>query len=194
MNDAMEHDTYRLWLDLDVEGELGPLESSELRRHLATCASCCEERRALEHLGQALAASRVPARDDLKDRVMASLPAAGWEARHPRSWAVAMVLLALLASASAFLVARGDPTGTVGSAAGILAALFDLFATSTVTGSGLLTASWRGVGMAVQDLVSGSPGGLAVLGIGVLSLNLLFFSLLRGTVRRLGAVRARDRR
>ncbi len=193
MNDRMEHDTYRLWLDLDLEGELAPRESAQLQRHLVTCASCREEQATLGRLQETLAASHVPVREGFREDVMASLPAAGWEGRHPRTWTAAMAVLALLVSAAAFLVAQGDPSGALGPVAGTVAAVLDLFASSMVTGAGLLSASWRGVGLAVQEAVSGSPGGMIVLGVGVVALNVLFFSLLRGTARRLRTARTRDR-
>jgi hypothetical protein len=62
---------------------------------------------------------------------------------------------------------------------GAFEALFDLALTATQTGAGLLTASWQGVGLAVHELFGGSPLRLAVFGLGVLCLNLLFFRLLR---------------
>jgi hypothetical protein len=90
-------------LDLEAEGALPPREAAALARHLAGCADCRAEREALARLHRALAASRLPVRDGFAERVMAALPAAGWEARHPRAWRLPLALLVLLAGSAAAL-------------------------------------------------------------------------------------------
>ena len=47
------------------------------------------------------------------------------------------------------------------------------------TGAGLLGASWRGLALALESLLDASPLTLGLFAAGVLSLNVLFFRLLR---------------
>lgn len=168
------------WLDLDVEDALGPAERKSLVAALAADPQLAAERQRLVELRALLASGKVPVEPTFSLRVMAELPAAGWEARHPRYWAVAMAVAALLATASAVLLgigsARLGPSLPFGAAA---AAVLDLFVAGASAGAGLLGASWRGVGLMVGNLLQTSPAHLLVAAFGVGCLNLLVLQLLR---------------
>lgn len=178
--DSVEHDTYREWLDLSRTGELSAAEEARLSRHLGECASCREELEATRQLDELLVSDRIQPRSDLVDMVMARLPEAGWQARHPRSWGPALVALTVIAGAAAALLGSGaaeiEPREPF---LGALAALFELFKGALLAGSGLLRASWHGVGLAVGNLLTRSwlDGSLTV--IGVLSLDLLLLAFYR---------------
>ena len=176
----MNHDLLREWVQMDFDGELDAERRATLEAHLAVCPECAAERASLDRLGQVLQRERLPVRPDFRTAVLAALPAAGWEARRPRSWAWPAALVASFTAAAAVLLGTGmrsaDGRGPV---VGALAALLDLAVTSAQAGAGLLGASWRGVGLAIGDLFGGSFVRLAIFGLGVLCLNLLFFRLLR---------------
>jgi anti-sigma factor RsiW len=176
----MNHDQLREWVQMEFDGELENGRKADLEAHLAVCPECSAERASLARLGQTLAQARVEVRPDFRSAVLAALPPAGWEARSPRSWAwPAALVVAFAAAAAALLGSSGSGSLVQGPVVGAIAALFDLVATTAQTGAGLLTASWRGVGFAVQDLFGGSVLRMGIFGFGVLCLNLLFFRLLR---------------
>ncbi len=178
--DSFEHDTYREWLDQSRTGELPAADEARLSRHLSECASCRAELEATKRLDTLLVSEQLEPRADLVEMVMARLPEAGWQARHPRSWGPALVALTMIAGAAAALVGSGaaeiEPRTPF---LGALAALFELFKGALLAGAGLLRASWHGVGLAVGNLLSRSllDGSLTV--IGVLSLDLLLLALYR---------------
>jgi hypothetical protein len=91
-----------------------------------------------------------------------------------------MALFALLAAGAAALTglgsARLEPGLPFTSA---LVAVADLAATALLAGSGLLAASWTGVGAAVGELVGGSTGNLVAFVVLVAGIDLLLLSLLR---------------
>ena len=176
----MNHDQLREWVQMEFDGELENGRQADLEAHLAVCPECSSERASLARLGRTLAQARVEVRPDFRSAVLAALPSAGWEARSPRSWAWPAALFVAFAAAAAALLGTGGAGSLVqGPVVGAVAALFDLVGTTVQTGAGLLTASWRGVGFAVQDLFGGSFLRMGIFGFGVLCLNLLFFRLLR---------------
>ncbi len=177
-----EHDTYRLWLGAELDGELGPAERRALDGHLAGCEACRGERRALAALGRLLAAGRVAVEADFRERVMADLPPAAWEARTRRSWLAAAVLVAILAGGAALLLGTAAEPGL--GVLGPLPVLLDLLASSALAGAGLLAASWRGLGMALQEALQASPWSFVVLGVLVVAVDLLLVLLLRRAAAR----------
>lgn len=180
----MEHDTYRQWLDLEVEGELPEDLSGRLAEHLAACRDCRADRRRLVALRDALVATRISVRDGFHTRVMASLPAPAWRPRRAaedrRAWRPAAALLLVLAALSALLfAAAGSDLAPAAPLAGATAALVELVGAALVTGAGLLAASWSGVGMAVGEMFSTSPLTLAAVAALLLLLSLLVAGFLR---------------
>jgi hypothetical protein len=79
------------------------------------------------------------------------------------------------ALAAGLLVAGADPSS---SGFSVLLAIGGLFRAAVLAGAGLLAASWKGVGLVFERVIS-SPASLGAFGFLVLCLNLLLISLLR---------------
>ena len=173
-----DHTNYREWLYLEPDGELNAGERSSLQQHLASCSSCREERQELANLTEMLEQTRIPVGDQFTQEVMAGLPAAGWETRSPRTWLAALVVVLLLSLGAALLI--GGAGEELMSAAPIAAAtaVWELLSSSALAGAGLLAASWKGLGIAFQDLLGQSVWNLVALGALVVCLDLLLFRLL----------------
>lgn len=179
----MDCATSQEWIDLDLEGELPAAERRELAAHLAGCAECGKVRAEGAALLASLAGDRLAVRPGFRDAVMQALPAAGWEARHPRAWALPLALFALVGGAAAALfgisAARLGASGALPGAAG---ALIDLLVSSLLAGSGLAAASWRGLGAALGDLLASAPSRFVALAVLTLALHWLLLRLLRRPV------------
>jgi hypothetical protein len=170
-----DHSTYRVDADGRLEGEE---ERARLEEHLASCAECREERRELRAFAGLLRRSAIEVRPDFRQAVMASLPTAGWEVRSAsaRTWRFPAAVLVLLGALGAGLLLAGpEPSG---SGFSILLAVGSLCRAAVLAGAGLLAASWKGIGLVVERVIS-SPASLGAFGFLVLCLNLLLFSLLR---------------
>jgi hypothetical protein len=180
----MDRETAQEMLNHELDGRLSAAEARALGERLAADPALARERAELQRLEHLLGASRIGVVGGFRRRVMESLPAAGWEARHPRSWRFAVALLVLLGGASAALVGAGSARlAPGGSLVGALVAVADLFKAAALAGGGLVAASWKGLGLALGELVAGSPAAVAVFALLVLSLNLLLVALLRGSAR-----------
>jgi anti-sigma factor RsiW len=173
-----DHDTFREWLHHEAEGDLSPERRDRLERHLADCPECQAERRDLAHLGAVLTRGRLPVRADFRQSVLAALPAAGWEARHPRTWSFpgSVALLFGIIAAALFGLRSGPPSGS--PVLGAVSALAGFFRATLVAGLGLVHASWKGWGMVFGELFT-SWSTLAAFGVLVICLNLLLLSLVR---------------
>jgi len=79
------------------------------------------------------------------------------------------------ALAAALLAAGSAPAS---SGLGTLAAVGGMLQAAALAGAGLLGASWKGIGIVVEDVIS-SPVSLGAFGFLVLSLNILLISLVR---------------
>ncbi len=191
MSTTERHQDYRELLQMQADGELSRLESQQLDRHLAACADCRRERQELARLDQLLVAASVPVRDGFRDEVVAALPSAAWQSRHPASWAAGVALVVALGG-GAFALTSGAGV-SVSPLAEIFVAVLDLFRSSLLAGAGLLDASWRGLGLALGRLFDGSLVNLAAFGVFVLGVDALFLRLLLKTRRRVrDAAAARD--
>jgi anti-sigma factor RsiW len=184
-----DHSAYREWLNLEADGRLPRAEQRRLEEHLASCAECRRERQDLLALEDLLRRSAIPVRSDFRGAVMSSLPATGWEARAPRAWGFPAAVLVLLGSLAAALLVAGSASAPAGLSA--LLAMGGMFRAAALAGAGLLAASWKGIGLVVEDVIS-SPLSLGAFGFLVLCLNLLFISLIRR--RRPSAAAARRNR
>ena len=171
-----DHSTYREWLNLDADGLLAGAERGLLEEHLTACGDCRRERQELAALAALIESSAVPVRSGFRDTVMASLPAAGWEARSPRTWRFPAAVFVLLGGLAAALMVAGSAAEPSGLTA--LLAVGGMLQAATLAGAGLLAASWKGVGLLVENVIS-SPMSLGAFGFLVLCLNLLLFSLTR---------------
>jgi len=170
-----DHSTYREWLNLDADGLLMGEERTLLNEHLASCAECRHEREELAALEGLLRSSALVVRPDFKETVMASLQPAGWEARSPRTWRFPAAVFVLLGGLAALLVAG---SGTEPAGVSALLAVGSMFEAALLAGAGLLAASWKGIGMVLDKVIS-SPVSLGAFGFLVLCLNLLLISMIR---------------
>lgn len=176
--------TRQEWLSLELDGALGPDEQALLDEMVADDEALAAERRGLARMSSLLEESREPVSPGFAQNVMSALPSAGWEARHPRSWTVAVGVLLALGTLSAALVGTGSARVTAaGSFVAALAAVGDMMRTTALAGAGMMAASWKGLGLALGEMVATSTSALFVLGFLVLCLNLLFVSLWRSTSR-----------
>jgi anti-sigma factor RsiW len=172
-----DHNIYRDWLHLDADGQLPPPQRTELEQHLAACAGCRAEREDLLALEALLQKNRVPVRTDFKDTVLTSLPTTGWENRHPKTWGFPAAIFLLLAGIAAALFGSAQ-LSTAGSGASALLAMVDMLGSTVQAGAGLLAATWKGLGLAFEEVIT-SPMSLGALAVLVISLNVALFSLLR---------------
>lgn len=172
-----DHNTYREWLHLDADGRLAASQRAELEQHLAACAGCRDEREDLLALEALLQKNRIPVRTDFKDNVLSSLPTTGWENRHPKTWGFPAAVFLLLAGIAAALFGSSH-LSTAGPGASALLAVADMLGSTMQAGAGLLAATWKGLGMAFEEVIA-SPVSLGALAVLVVSLNLLLVSLLR---------------
>jgi Putative zinc-finger len=174
-----DHETFREWLQLEAEGDLAPELRERLEGHLAQCPECQAEQRDLAHLHRVLVRGRLPVRTDFRESVLAALPAAGWESRHPRTWRfpVAVAVLFGVLAATCFGLVGGSGAGR-SPVWGAVSALGGFFRATLVAGAGLVHASWKGWGMVFGEIFNSwaTLGAFAVL---VLCLNLLLVSLVR---------------
>ncbi len=171
-----DHDTYREWLALDAGGMLDGGERALLDEHLASCADCRREREENLALDALLQRSALPVRADFRESVMAALPTAGWEARSPRAWRFTAAVIVLLGALAAALMAAGSAPASSGL--GTVAAVGGMLQAAVMAGAGLLGASWKGIGMVVDKVIS-SPVSLGAFGFLVLCLDLFLVSLVR---------------
>ena len=187
------HSDPKLLVDLAVDGGLAAADTDALRSRLAGDDALRREERELGRLHEVLAAGRVAARPGFTAAVMAALPeSAPWADRRLLGWrSVLGTLAAVLALAlGAFGVAGARGLDGAGFAAA--RAVLDFAASATLSGAGLLAASWRGVGMAVAAALD-LPA-TVVFGIGVVAVNALLIALLRRPRRRRAALAAATRR
>ena len=194
-NPPQDHRIYQEWLYLEPDGELGRRESAELERHLTSCGSCRTLRRDVAAMDYWLATETVEPDPELARQVMANLPPAGWEARHPRAWRPAAAVFAVVALAAALVTALGGgPAPAAAPVLGAARAVADLLLTTAVAGAGLLTASWQGLGLALGEVFGGSRVTLGVFAVLVAGVDFLFVRhLLRQPSRTLAAAKRRDR-
>lgn len=173
-----DHTTFREWLYLEPDGELNTGERSSLQQHLSGCSSCRQERQEVANLTEMVEQSRIRVGDAFGREVMAGLPAAGWETRSPRTWIAALVVVLLLSVGSVLLI--GGATDELLAAAPVAAAsaVWELLSSSALAGAGLLAASWKGLGIAFQDVLGQSVWNLLALGALVVCLDMLLFRLL----------------
>jgi hypothetical protein len=176
--ERIEHERYREWLTLENEpgAELRTDERRLLTEHLAECSACRGERRMLARMDGVLAEARVGVRDGFRHDVMLSLPAAGWESRSPRSWHLPVAVMLLFGAAAALLLGvHSAETASGLPLAGAVGAMVEAVTTGLLAGTGMLWASWRGVGFALDTLLG--PSATIALVVLVLSLDILILTL-----------------
>lgn len=165
----------KMLLDLEIEGVLEPGERQALDSLLAPELEA--ERRELQALHRLLVAHRVAARPGFSRQVMRALPVAPWEARGLRALRVPAAALAALAALAAFLMGVGAGAAEGSSMLAAAGAVAEFTLATVLSGAGLLSASWRGVGLALGEALSLLS--LVIFGVGVVALNLFLLMLLR---------------
>ncbi|MFL6198123.1 MAG: anti-sigma factor family protein [Thermoanaerobaculia bacterium] len=172
-----DHATYREWLNLEADGRLPRDERARLEDHLGTCSACRTELEGLRELEGVLLRASLPVREGFRDDVISALPAAGWEARAPRTWGFPAAMFILLGVIATAVIGSGAAAGEH-AGLGAISAIFGMFKATVLAGSGLLGASWKGIGLVFQEMLS-SPMSLGMFGVFVLCLNILLVSMIR---------------
>lgn len=173
-----DHSLLKELLYLERDEELGREDRRRLAQHLEQCHECRRERLEIADLESLLVGATLPVGEDFTRQVMKRLPEAGWEASSPAGWRLAAAIFVLLGAGSAFLALGEGGLASEMPMAGAALALFGLFRSALVAGAGLLTASWTGIGLALDELLGGSKAAFAVFGVLVLGVDLLFVRLL----------------
>lgn len=176
---TVQHETVHEWLQMQLDGELPTLYRGQLAQHLDECDSCRREASRLMSLRQLLDDGTVPVKAGFAEQVLEQLPGAAWEARRPRTWIAAVAALVVLLSGSTLLLSLSGATASFGP----LGTIASMLERTMLAGTGLLTASWRGLGLALSDLWATSPAGGVALGVLVIALNLLLWRAIRGRDR-----------
>lgn len=188
------HSPFREWLTLegpDRQG-LAPAERRRLDEHLEECAACRAERDQFAQLDRLMAEEPLPVRASFRREVMAALPAAGWEGRSPRAWTWPVAaMLAFGVAAAALLGASSTRMAPGASFVTALAAVADLFLTGMLAGAGLLSASWRGLGLVLDRALT--PSSTAAFTLLVISIDILLLSLVLKKRRRSKALSSSTR-
>src|SRR3954469_6712831 len=163
-------DRTRELLDLRLDDGLDAGERAALEAS-ATSPELAREERQLEQLHHLLASGRVQARPGFQHEVMAALPAEpAWATRGVGGWRAALgALAALVTLTMGLLMVGGAHVGDASPALAALRAVGDFATAAALSGSGLLSASWRGVGMAVASALT-LPGRV-IFGVGVVALD-----------------------
>jgi anti-sigma factor RsiW len=171
------------WLDLEADGCLPEADRARLEIAMNENPEYRRELDRLRELRHAIEASRVEVRPEFTTRVMEALPVASWERAGRQGWGLAAAVVVALAAVSTVLLGTAGAAGGTGPVFGVVAAIGQMLQASLLTGAGLLGASWRGVGLALQEILSVSPMTSVAFGAAVVAINLLFFRLLRREVR-----------
>lgn len=165
------------WLDACGEGSLDAAAASRLDAALAADPRLAAEKAQWQALHRALRDDRVAVRPGFTEKVMAALPAPAWgPAGAGRAFAPALVAALLLCTLGAtFLLSdlADQPLAGTGLA------LADFLQTTLLAGSGIVAATWVGLGFGLEELFAASGTSLVAFGLMVLFLDLLFLSLLR---------------
>ncbi len=185
--------TWKSWVDLDLEGELRDEDKARLEALAETEPRVQAERRALEQLRHMIDDDRIEVRPGFAARVMAALPHAVWERRASSTglpaWALPLAAMLVLALGGALLLGGAEEAGRF---TGVGLALLDFIQVTFLAGSGMLFASWRGVGFGIEQLIADSGMNLLAMVAGVVCLNLLFLSMLRRRPRATEAAKSQD--
>lgn len=182
---SRDHSPFCEWLTLEGADRqtLAPSERRRLEDHLAGCAACRAERDQLARLDLLIAEEAIPVRASFRHEVLSALPAAGWEGRSPRAWAWPLAaMLALGVAAAALLGASSTRMAPGASFLAALTAVGELFLTGMLAGAGLLSASWRGLGLVLDRALT--PGSTAAFTLLVISVDILLVSMILRRRRR----------
>lgn len=177
---TMEGEMLHELLDLDVDGQLEASEKARLSQLLEADGSLGDEHRCLEALHVLMREDTIPVRPGFKGQVLSQLPVAAWEPQANRlpAWAMPVAMMLTLGVAASLVLGTGM-TAEGSALLGTGLAIFDFLQVTALTGAGLLTASWRGFGLGLEEMIATSGMSLAAMSVFVVFMNLLFFSMLR---------------
>lgn len=179
---SIDDNTLFAWIDLAADGGLEADAQEALEKALESRHELRRESDRLAGLNALLKADRIDVRPGFSQRVIESLAPAPWQqAPQAGAWRLPMAIAAVFAVASALILSLAGDAGT--GAVSTFAAIGDFLKTTTLTGAGLLGASWSGLTLAVDELFSEARSGLVALVIGVVLLDLLFLRMLRRGAR-----------
>ncbi len=172
--------TWKMWVDLDLEGELPEEDKARLAEMAEIDARTDAERHDLESLHRMIDQDRIAVRPGFAARVMTALPRAWWEQHRSSAglpvWALPLAMTLILTLGAALLLGGSEEAGRF---TGIGIAVIDFVQVTFLTGAGMLFATWRGVGIGLEQMIADSGMNLLAMVAAVVFLNLLFFSLLR---------------
>ena len=171
--------TLNEWVDLDLDNALEPADRAQLQEHLSDHPELARERQTLGALHGLFDEGRIAGRADFQAQVMEALPAAPWRRRATSGipvWGMPLAMLLMLTLGATWLIGNALTTHPIFEIGQVLA---DMTQTTLLAGSGMLFATWRGVGFGLEELVGGSSVHLMVFAVMVLCLDLLFVSMLR---------------
>lgn len=171
----------QLLLDLEADGVLSQ-EECELLAESVDPDAVATARAELAQLHAVLRASKVEARSGFHEQVVAAVSPAGWEARHVRGWRLPLAAMVVMGVLAAALLGRNASES--GAALGLVAALSDFALAVAVAGGGFATASWRGLHLALTDMVGASLGTQIAFGVLAVGANLGVVLLVRQVRRR----------
>ncbi|MEM7586048.1 MAG: hypothetical protein AAF560_21840 [Acidobacteriota bacterium] len=175
----IESAVWKQWLDQDVDGELSAGERKQLETVLETDPEARADQRGLTALHQAMQEDRIAVRPGFSEQVMTALPQTWWEreasAGLPR-WALPLAMMLVMALGAALMLGGSAEVGRI---AGVGMTLLDFMQATFLAGAGMLFATWRGFGFGLEAMIAESGLSLLAMAGAVLSLNVLFFSMLR---------------
>lgn len=177
-------------LQRHLDGDLSEYEARQLSQQVRSSPALRREQAQLETLVSLLEEGRIPVEAGFEQRVLDNLPPAAWEARGARAWRLPAAMLVVLAVVGVVLAKAAQPAA--GSIVGALSAALELLVTATLTGAGLLGASWTGLQAVFRGLGAGSPWAMVGLATLVLVLNGLLVYALRRRPRLAAAERGAD--
>jgi len=172
------------WLDLEADGMLGSAGTTQLQEHFAQAElGSAEDLQALKaekalwaQLHQALKQDRAQVRDSFQGEVMSAVDMALWQKAEAGAWRLPFAMMLVLALGAAWTLGGVSAENPVIGAGSVLA---DFVQSTFLAGAGVTVASWRGVGMGLEELLASSGLNWAALTMLVVCINMLFVSLLR---------------
>lgn len=176
--DTIEQAGPSIWMDAEAEGLLGNEERARLDAYLATAdpKEVAGEREIWNQLHTVLREDCTAVRPSFQSDVMEAIDPTLWEKTPAGAWKLPLAMMLSLALGAAWMlggVATDHPVMGTGSV------MADFVQSTFLAGAGVTVAMWRGVGMGLEEMLAGSSFSWAAMLLLVVSINLLFVSLLR---------------
>lgn len=178
------------WLDALADGSLSEAMTEDERLHFAAEVGndprLEADRQGWDALHRILREDRIAVREGFAEKVLAALPEPAWQPSSTRFYPGLVAALLICTIGATYLLAglADQPLAGTGLA------LADFLQTTLLAGSGLLAATWVGLGFGLEKVFATSGASLAAFAILVTCLNLLFVSLLRRRAPVAGSARS----